>query len=312
MIIVAGENVADLIATEGGLLRPALGGGPANTAVAAARLGAAVSFAARFGADTFGRAFRDRLTGAGVDLRHASELPAPSALAVASIDASGAAAYDFWLYGAADFNVVPLPRPDQSGAGDILHIGSLAAYWPPGADVIEQWVTESPAAVPVTFDVNLRPIVLATLPDAVARLERLARRADVVKASDEDLRLAHPETDPEHTARRWLDGRPGPKLVVLTLGEHGAVGLTREGERVHVPAPRVEVADTIGAGDALMGALLAELAETGIEGLCENLDATLRFVTAAAALACTKPGAYAPTRAEVEAQSRGCNSTAAR
>jgi fructokinase len=298
MIIVAGENVADLIAVEGGLLRPALGGGPANTAVAAARLGAAVSFAARFGADAFGRAFRERLAAAGVDLSHAVQLPVPSSLALATIDESGAASYDFWLHGAADFSATPLPGPAE---GDILHIGSLAAYLSPGADVIEDWVTRSPAAVPVTLDVNLRPIVLAE-PGAVARLDRLVQRADVVKASDEDLQLAYPETDPEQTARRWLDGRPGPKLVVLTLGAHGALGLTRDGERVHVPAPRVEVADTIGAGDALMGALLAELAATGVKGLCDNLDQALRFVTAAAALACTKPGAYAPTRAEVEVQ----------
>src|SRR5262249_39241087 len=107
-----GENVVDLIPvvsepstpqprpTAGPLLRAALGGGPADTAVAAARLGAPVAFAGRFGADAFGSRLRDRLATAGVDLSAARSTAAPSALALASIDAHGVARYDFWLDGA--------------------------------------------------------------------------------------------------------------------------------------------------------------------------------------------------------------------
>jgi len=296
-IIVSGENVADLLPAESGRLRVALGGGPANTAVAAARLGGEVSFAARFGSDAFGQAFRDRLSAAGVDLSHAAVLvEAPSSLSVASLDASGAASYDFWLNGAADFAATDLPTPE---AGDIQHIGSLAAYWQPGADVAERWINESQGTV--TLDVNLRPIVLERQPDAIARLERLVQRANVVKASDDDLRMAYPGTDPERMARAWLELEQGPSLVVITLGADGAIGLTRDARRVHVPAPKVEVVDTIGAGDAAMGALLTELASTSVAEVCDNLEETLRFTVAVAALACTKTGAYAPTADEVAA-----------
>jgi fructokinase len=299
MIIISGENVADLLTAGPGLLRAVLGGGPANTAVAAARLGGAVSFAGRFGADAFGRAFRERLSAAGVDLSHAVDVAAPSALALANLDASGAASYDFWLEGGADFTATQLP---EAGPGDIRHIGSLAAYWAPGADVAERWIEDAPGTV--TLDVNLRPIVLQSQPDALSRLERHVRRADLVKASDEDLRLADPESEPEATARRWLEGDGqgrAPSLVVVTLGADGVLGLTRDGRRVHIPAPKVEVVDSIGAGDAAMGALLTNLAATSIASLCENLEETLRFAANVAALACTKAGAYAPTHAEVEA-----------
>jgi fructokinase len=297
MIIVSGENVADLLPAETGLLRTALGGGPANTAVVAATLGAEVSFAARFGSDAFGQAFRDRLTAAGADLSHAVDLDAPSSLALTSIDASGAANYDFWLEGAADYAATELP---DTGRHDIRHIGSLAAYWPPGADIAEHWI-EHPTGL-VTLDVNLRRIVLEHQPDAIPRLERLAQRADVVKASDEDLLMAHPDAAPEDTARRWLRGGVlgAPTLIVITRGAEGAIGLTHDGARVHVPAPTVQIVDTIGAGDALMGALLARLAATSLTSVSENLEDTLRFATAVAALACTKPGAYAPSISEVE------------
>lgn len=299
-IIISGENVADLLPAESGRLRVALGGGPANTAVAVARLGGEVSFAARFGSDAFGQAFRDRLSAAGVDLSHAARVEAPSSLAVASLDASGAASYDFWLNGAADFAATDLPAPEP---GDIQHIGSLAAYWQPGADVAERWITDNPnpGTVTVTLDVNLRPLVLERQPDAITRLERLVQRADVVKASDDDLHLAYPNTDPAITARTWLELEQGPSLVVLTLGAGGVLGLTRDARRVHVPAPKVDVVDTIGAGDAAMGALLTELASSSVAEVCDNLEATLRFTVAVAALACTKAGAYAPTADEVAA-----------
>lgn len=288
MIFVTGENVVDLIPAGEGLLRPALGGGPANTAVAASRLDAPVAFAGRFGADAYGRAFRRRLADAGVDLLAAVDLPLSSTLALVTIGPDGAASYDFWLTGAADFAAAPLPPATER---DIVHVGSIAAYWPPGADVAEAWLRGSAATI--TYDVNLRPIVLATQPDAIDRIDRLARRAHVVKASDDDLRLAYPDSDPETTARGWLD-HDGPRLVVLTLGAAGAVALTRDGGRVHVAAPRIDVADTIGAGDAAMGALLARLHAIGLDGVLADLDTTLRFVVGIAALACTRPGAYAP------------------
>ena len=305
MIVVSGENVADLLPAGPGSdqLRIVLGGGPANTAMAVAGLGAAVSFAARFGSDAFAQSFRGRLDAAGVDLGHAVNVAAPSALALATIDATGAASYDFWLEGAADFAATDLPA---AGRGDIQHLGSLAAYWPPGADAAERWIAESPATV--TLDVNLRPVVLERQSDAVGRLERLVRRADVVKASDDDLRMAYPNIDPEATARTWLgfeDSRTS--LVVVTLGADGALGLTRDGRRVHVPAPKIDVADTIGAGDAAMGALLTKLAANanGVAGVCGELVETLRFIVAVAALACTKAGAYAPSADEVERFAEG-------
>lgn len=285
------------------MLRTTLGGGPANTAVAASRLGASVSFAGRFGTDAFGLEFRSRLIAAGVDLRHAVNVLAPSALARASIDATGTVNYDFWLEGAADFTATELPATSR---GDIQHIGSLAAFWPPGADITARWIDQAPGTV--TLDVNLRPIVLTTQPDAIHRLEYLVSRSHLVKASDEDLQLAYPGVEPQRTARRWLDDAGGfPSLVVITRGAQGVDGFTRDGQHAHAPATNVEVMDTIGAGDAAMGALLYQLASTSLDSVCENLDQTLRFTAISAALACTKPGACPPSKREVDAYIRSLN-----
>lgn len=313
MIIVAGENIVDLMPAGDGLLRSALGGGPANIAVAAARLGAPVAMAARVSRDAFGSAFRARLSQSGVDERFLVDAAEPSALALATVSPRGEARYDFWLAGAADFawrsGELRAPEP-----GDTLHLGSLAALLPPGADVLEQWATRQRPQCTITFDPNLRPVALAR-PDSLVRLERLVLLAHVVRASAEDLLLAYPEVDPMTTARRWVakaDADQGPSLVVLTHGPAGATALTRDREVSAVP-PAVVVVDTIGAGDAAMGALLAGLHARGALGagppplLGEtDLADLMRYVCTAAALTCTRQGADPPTAAELaEALQRG-------
>ncbi|HEU0240562.1 MAG TPA: carbohydrate kinase [Micromonosporaceae bacterium] len=313
MIVICGENVADLLPIQrdyepvasglpavgessGWLVRVALGGGPANTAVAAARLGGSVAFHGRFGVDAFAEHFRARLVAGRVDLSGSREVAAPSAVALVTLDDAGAARYDFWLDGAADFAAVGVPDP---APGDIAHTGSLAAYWPPGADALENWMRRAGARCTVTLDVNLRPIVLDRQVDARERMARLVSLAHVVKASDEDVALAYPDAPPAEVVASWLAS--GPELVLLTHGATGA-SLHVVGEpAVSVPAPRVRVADTIGAGDAAMAALLVRLADVGIDGIRTQPVATLRYVCAAAAIACTQPGAYAPEPAEVAA-----------
>jgi fructokinase len=289
VIVVAGENVVDLIPQPDGDLRPALGGGPANIAVAAARLGAPVAMVARLGADFFGAAFRDRLTGSGVDPRYLRESADPSTLALTSISAEGVPLFDFRYVGAADFGWREDELPTLA-TGDILHLGSLAAFLPPGADALEQWAIRHHPLCTVTFDPNLRAVSLAQ-PGAHERLERLIDIARVVKVSQDDLAMAYPDVDPSDTARRWRDER-GTELVLLTRGSAGITAY-RDGGEVSAPAPEVRVVDTIGAGDSAMAAVLACLHGGG--------EVDLDFVCTVAALACTRPGADAPTAAEVNA-----------
>lgn len=289
MIVVTGENVVDLIPQPDGALRPALGGGPANIAVAVARLGAPVAMAARLGGDTFGAAFRHRLAESTVDGRYLRDTADPSTLALATIAGDGSARFDFWHHGAADFGWRDGELPVLE-AGDLAHIGSLAAFLPPGADAIERWAAGLRPQCTVTFDPNLRPIGMAQ-PGALQRLERLVALADVVKVSEDDLRLAHPSVPVEETARRWAAGA-GPRLVMLTRGSAGITSFKADGEQT-VPAPRVSVVDTIGAGDAAMGAALV--------CLYQQNTVDLDYVVTVAALACTMAGADAPTAAEVAA-----------
>lgn len=303
VIVVVGEHVVDLVPAGVGLLRAALGGGPANTAIAAARLGAPVAMAARLGRDSFGSAFRTRLEQSGVDTGYVVITGQPSALALATLDDDGEARYDFWLSGAADFGWRDGELPDLPD-GSTIHIGSLAAFLPPGADTIERWAARHRDRCTISFDPNLRAVALAR-PDSLVRLERLVALAHIVRASEHDLVDAYPNVPAMDTARRWLDA--GPRLVVVTHGDAGATALTAQSQAT-VDAPKVSTVDTIGAGDTAMGALLAWLhsADRLHDQLArplptEALRLMLHHLCVAAALTCTRPGADPPTLDELRA-----------
>jgi fructokinase len=291
MIVVAGENVVDLVPAPGGLLRPALGGGPANVAIAVARLGTPVAMVARLGADAFADAFADRFAEAGVATKYLVRTPDPSTLALAGISADGSVRFDFWLAGAADFGWRREELPELP-VGAVLYVGSLAAFLPPGADAILGWARQHRRQGIVACDPNLRPVSLRHL----ERLDPLIACSHVVKVSEDDLRLAYPTELPEQVCRRWL--REGRELVVLTRGGRGLTGFAM-GQEITVAPPPVIVADTIGAGDTVMGALLSLIGTIGLVGVLGDLGAALRYAATAGALACTQPGAHPPTAQEL-------------
>jgi len=158
----------------------------------------------------------------------------------------------------------------------------------------------------VSYDVNARPAVTGSGRDVVARVERMAGVADLVKASDEDLEALYPDRPHAESAARLL--ALGPAAVAVTRGAEGALWLDREGAVEVEPRP-VQVADTIGAGDTFGAALLDALWERGRLGAegrsalaalprAEVAD-VLAHAARAAAVTVSRPGADPPYRHEL-------------
>lgn len=296
MMTVVGEALVDVLVRPDGSRAERPGGGPANVALALARLDHPVTLLTTLGDDERGRLVAGHLRASGVRLE---AHPAPrTSTATATLDASGSATYEFDLIW--DPGALALP------GGGLLHVGSLGAFLEPGADAVERLVAAARSAAVVSFDPNLRPTLVPDRTSVVARLERLVALADVVKASDEDLRWAYPEADPEDVARGWL--ALGPRLVVVTAGGEGAVALTSD-VRVEVGAPEARVVDTVGAGDTFMAGLLSRLADQDLldpdarDRLAALDPATLQRVLAtavrAAAVVVGREGADPPRREEL-------------
>src|SRR5690606_15956272 len=263
MIAVLGECVADGFAErrEGELtLRVLPGGGPANTAAALARLGTRARFLGRLSGDVFGELFRERL--AGVDLAYAVDARGPTARAGASLDGDEKAGDCFHAAGAAGWQgraAAELAGPVLDGAR-CLHTGSLALVRPPGRDVVEAFAAAAAARVTVSVDPNVRPSLASREAYAV---ERWCAFTDVLRLSDDDLAFLRPGEPVERVCDEWHAA--GARLVVVTKGADGAL-VSLDGARAEVPAPRVDVVDTVGAGDAFTAGLLYWLDQRGLLG----------------------------------------------
>jgi fructokinase len=300
VIVVCGEALVDLAIAVDGSLRARLGGGPFNVSRTAARLGAASAYLGRISVDRFGVELLAALVADGVETATVVPTDDPTTLAVAEVDASGAASYHFYLDGTSARGLTPaealerLP-PDIS----CLHVGTLALVLEPIASAVDALLAAAPNDAVVMVDPNCRPAVADR---GVWRraLDRVVGRADVVKASTDDLCFLADDGNSLAAARRLLD--QGPRLVLLSAGAGGVTLVSVRGQ-VHIDAPSVRVVDTIGAGDALGGAFLAywQRAGLGREDLADlvAVDAAAREAVVAAALTCERAGADPPTLAEV-------------
>jgi fructokinase len=312
MIVCCGEALMDMVPAEGRhkagggedafLARP--GGCAFNTAIAAARLGAKVSFLGRIGTDFLGEALHEALSRNGVDTSHVARRDQPCTLAFVQRDSAGDAKYAFYSLGAADRSLETADLPPRlGGEAAFLVAGSISMLQEPIASTIEALISREKRRLLVSLDPNVRPSLIADRPGYLARMARWASMSAIVKASSEDLAWLYPEIPAADRAASFLEA--GAELVVETRGEAGAIARTRRA-RAEAPAFKVAIADTIGAGDTFHAALLLKLEEARITtraalaGLGEgSLLAMLEFAQAAAALCCSRVGAQSPSLAEV-------------
>jgi fructokinase len=294
--LVAGEALVDVVESADGSVVERPGGSAANAAVALSRLLRPVLLATSFGPDDRGRLIEEHLAASGVHLATQPHVVQHTSVARAKIGADGAASYSFdvaWRLG-------PVSVADVQ----VLHVCSLAPLLAPGADVVAGLVERLAGTTTVTYDVNVRPAITGTGPDVVAAVERLAARADLVKASDEDLAALWPELDERQAVQHLLE--LGARNVVVTRGAAGAEWAwgRRYGDHVSVTAPPVAVVDTIGAGDTfgagLLDAVWDHLGPARLAGLTPELrEAALAHAAACSAVTVSRVGADPPWRAEL-------------
>jgi fructokinase len=302
MIVVCGEALIDLVPSAQGQQRGTPGGGPFTTARALARLGIPAQFLGHLSRDAYGEQLRDLLAADGADLAMTSFGPEPSTLAIAEVNDDGHAFYRFVSDGTSAPNLTSKMVPASFGPDvGALHVGTLGLVFEPIATTITALVDREHSKRVVMVDPNIRPSVVNGTSGYRARLDRIVAQSTIVKASDADIAWLFPELDRMASARALL--ARGPRLVVVTLGVEGAVGVSADAE-VRVTAPTVKVVDTIGAGDAFGAALLAWLHDHGrltrhLRLERDELRAALEFACLVASITCTRAGADPPWRTEL-------------
>ncbi len=300
LVWVSGEALIDLL--PGGTpdtLRAIVGGGPANTAIALAKLDIPVKFVGGLSHDRFGQQISQQFatSGIGLDLAIWSDLP--TCLAIVSLDEQGKAAYHFHIKGTATFDFDSSLLPDPALAPpSVLHVGTLATLIQPGANHLLDWAKRVAVHAPVVYDPNVRSSVLSDGTAYGIAVQQWVEIANVVKVSDDDLRFLFPGRDLIASAREWLS--PSRPLVVVTRGEDGLVGVTAN-EIVEVPAIQTIVVDSVGAGDTVGAVIVEALTKYKVADLHGGLlRETLKRAAKAASITCSRVGCNPPGLAELD------------
>jgi fructokinase len=301
-VVVGGEALVDLVLGPDGRLSAHSGGGPFNTARTLGRLEQPVIFLGRMSRDRFGARMREELAEDEVGLDAVVPTDDPTTLALAEVDAAGAARYRFYTEGTSAPGLTPEEALRVLPADvTVLHVGTLGLMLEPMANALQAAVERVAGRALVMVDPNVRPVLLSDRAGYRARLAATLRHTHVVKVSEDDLEWFDPAAGVAEAARELL--ADGPQVALVTKGGEGALVVTPQDE-VMVSAPRVEVVDTIGAGDAFSGGFVAywRMHGLGADALADLsvVSEGARFACTVAALTCSRAGASPPRLAELE------------
>ncbi|MFB9619479.1 PfkB family carbohydrate kinase [Brooklawnia cerclae] len=297
-----GEALTDIVIPRAGAPTEHVGGSPANVARALGRLDLEVLLSTRLARDSRGRRIVQAMRDDGVVLTPGSFAAERTSTAVARLDSSGQPVYEFDIDWKPENGLEP---PTDAH----VHVGSIGAILPFGCEAIPRLVRARELGCTVSYDPNIRPALMGSPEYARETAEWLISKCSVVKASTEDLAWLYPHVSTADVLDRWQ--ALGVPLAVITDGSHGYTAASAgQGRETFAAYPTQDVADTVGAGDTFMAGLISGLCDAGLLGNPEavrrlptarwsQIEPSLRYAAAAAAINCTRPGAQPPTRDEV-------------
>lgn len=264
MILCCGEALIDMLprettAGEQGFA-PYAGGAVCNTAVALARLGREAGFFTGLSSDLMGDIIREKLDASKVDHSYSATADLPTTLAFVKL-VNGSATYAFYDENTAGRMITEADLPVLDDRCSAMHFGAISLIPEPCGSTYEAFLMREADSRVISLDPNIRPGFIKDKASHKARIERMAARSDIVKFSDEDLDWFGLEGSLDDKARHWIT--EGASLVVITCGADGAIGYTAT-EKVEVPSEKVEVVDTVGAGDTFDAGILASLDMAGL------------------------------------------------
>ena len=313
-VLCLGEVLYDFLADQPGLpleqvkaWTPYPGGAPANVACGLAKLGTPTGFIGCVGQDTLGTDLVALLQSIGVDSTGIQQHPtAPTRAVYVVRSLTGDRTFaGFGDHDTADFADTHLQADQlpiaQFETADFLVLGTLELAYPDSRAAIDRALQlANQHYVKILVDVNWRPVFWDDEAVAPPLIHALISQADFLKLSEEEAEWLYGTVDPGVIAHR-LGSVEG---VLVTAGEKGCAYYL-SGNEGKIPAFKIEVEDTTGAGDSFVAGLLHQLCQHGLKSLTDPEVAKniVCYASAMGALTTIRPGAIAaqPTAAEVEA-----------
>ena len=307
MIICAGESLIDMVSFRGEAeYTPHVGGSNFNSSIALGRLGADTYYFGAVSNDSYGELIESKLRHSKVKEDFVIKTNRPTTLAYADV-IDGIAEYTFVDEHSAgrllDSSSLK-PFLDGVKKAKALLVGGISLQAEPCGSSWQSFIEEVAGHLPIYFDANVRPDFIENKQAYLARFIELTHKVDILKISDEDYRYLFGAQDINEVSKSWLDN--GIKLVILTLGSEGSKVINGNGNKVFAESLKVDVVDTIAAGDTFNAGFLLNLDEQDLlnrDSLNtinnDQLTKALSFANKVASITVTRKGANPPWHEEL-------------
>lgn len=306
MILCCGEALIDMLPRESvdgeAAFVPFAGGSVFNTSIALGRLGVPTGFFSGLSSDFLGEILRQNLQRSNVDFSFAAISDRPTTLAFVRL-VDGQARYAFYDENTAGRMLSEDDIPKLDDTIQAMLFGCISLISEPCGHIYETLMMREASKRVMFLDPNIRASFITDREKHLARMERMIALSDIIKLSDEDLDWFSETGNHEEIVRQWLT--LGPKLIIVTKGPHGADAYTKRG-KISVPGVKVEVVDTVGAGDTVNAGILASLHKQGVlskmaiaELSDEHIHSAVALGMRAAAVTVSRAGANPPWLTEM-------------
>jgi fructokinase len=285
---------------------PHVGGSNFNSSIALGRLGADTYYFGAVSNDSYGELIESKLRHSKVKEDFVIKTNRPTTLAYADV-IDGIAEYTFVDEHSAgrllDSSSLK-PFLDGVKKAKALLVGGISLQAEPCGSSWQSFIEEVAGHLPIYFDANVRPDFIENKQAYLARFIELTHKVDILKISDEDYRYLFGAQDINEVSKSWLDN--GIKLVILTLGSEGSKVINGNGNKVFAESLKVDVVDTIAAGDTFNAGFLLNLDEQDLldrDSLKtinnDQLTQALSFANKVASITVTRKGANPPWHEEL-------------
>lgn len=309
MILCCGEALIDFIPVPGEhAYRPCPGGSILNIAVGLGRMQVPVGLLSRLSTDMFGDLLANFLTENHVNLDYCPRIDGPTTLAFVNLpdESFQEPRFAFYACDAVDRSMMPDDLPiDLKKEIKAIHFGSISLVLEPGATALENLMERESRRRIITLDPNVRPAIINNKDQFKQKFLKWVSLVDILRLSVMDLEYLYPNRNIEELLQGWF--ALGISLVILTQGADGVSGYMANGEKVFIPSQKIQVKDTVGAGDSFFSAALTWLYENGLlvnrlalmQTTQMQFTDCLSFASRAAAINCTREGANPPYKSEM-------------
>ena len=302
MIICAGESLVDMVSFRGEPeYTPHVGGSNFNSSIALGRLGADSYYFGAISNDSYGELIENTLRHSKVKEDFVIKTNRPTTLAYADV-VDGIAEYTFVDEHSAGrlLDQTSLkPFVNRVMKAKALVVGGISLQAEPCGSSWQWFIEQVSGQLPIYFDANIRPDFIENKQRYLNRFVKLTSKVDIIKISEEDYRYLYGAQDFNKVSKVWLDN--GVKLVIFTLGSEGSKVIFDNDKEVFFKSKKVDVVDTIAAGDSFNAGFLLSLDEQGLLDRVSldiisdtQLEKALSYANKVASITVTKKGANPP------------------